>query len=351
MAQPVVLLGAGRKDCGGEFSLARIAAVGPVLLVDPDPPAWAHPYLTGHLAADPAGEGRTAEALLRYTAGDPVGGVLTWSGELLVSAARIAGRLGLPGLPYETAAVCADPVALRTLLVRHGVPTAGPEDPEATEGPLVSAEAVVLDDEIRIVALTRTTPGPPPARRPLRHCVHAHDGLLHNRFLRQCVERTVRALGLTHTVAHLTLRLTARGPRVLGVAPHLPGDLIPLLVERATGVDLAGAAAALATGRLPDVTPTRQRAAAVQFAYPAMSGRLAHLRLDPAAEHEPAAERMVLTRRTGDPVTAAPHADLSDRLAHWVATGEDAAECEETLRRMARHLTATVTPAAGTCAA
>ncbi|GAA3121902.1 ATP-grasp domain-containing protein [Streptomyces rameus] len=350
MAQPVVLLGAGGQDFCGEFPLARIAAVHPVLLVDQDPPAWARPYLAGHLAADPA-EARTAEAVLRYTAGDPVGGVLTWSGEHLVSAARIAARLGLPGLPYETAAACADPVALRALLTRHRVPTATPEDPDDADGPLVSAEAVVLDDEVRIVALTRTTPGPPPARRPLRHCVHAHDGLLHNRFLRQCVERAVRALGLTHTVAHLTLRLTARGPRVLGVAPHLPGDLIPLLVERATGVDLAGAAAALATGRHPDVTPTRQRAAAVQFAYPATTGRLTHLRLDPAAADEPAAERMVLTRRTGDPVTAAAHADPADRLAHWVATGEDAAECEETLRRMARHLTATVTPTAATYAA
>ncbi|WP_251093186.1 hypothetical protein [Streptomyces sp. Caat 7-52] len=351
MAQPVVLLGAGRRDICGEFSLARIAAVRPVLLVDPDPPGWARPYASGHLAADPAGEAPTAEAVLRYAAGDPIGGVLTWSGGHLLTAARIAGRLGLPGLAYETAAVCADPTALRALLARHGVPTAGPEDPGAAEGPLVSAEAVVLDDEVRIVALTRTTPGPAPARRPLRHCVHAHDGLLHNRFLRQCVERAVRAVGLTHTVAHLTLRLTARGPRVLGVAPHLPGDLIPLLVERATGVDLAGAAATLAIGGLPDVTPTRQRAAAVQFAYPAMTGRLTDLWLDPAAAHEPAAERMVLTRRAGDTVTAAPHADLTDRLAHWVATGEDAAECEDTLRRLARHLTATVTPTTQTYAA
>ncbi|MFD0393238.1 hypothetical protein ACFQ3Z_15095 [Streptomyces nogalater] len=119
----------------------------------------------------------------------------------------------------------------------------------------MSAETVVLDDEVRIVALTRTTPGPPPACRPLRHSVHAHDGLLHNRFLRQCVERAVEALRLTHTVAHITLRLTARGPRVLGVTPCPPDDLIPLLVERATGVDLAGAAATLATGDCPTSPP------------------------------------------------------------------------------------------------
>ncbi|MFF8727622.1 hypothetical protein ACF073_14175 [Streptomyces sp. NPDC015171] len=351
MAQPVVLLGTGGLDAGGDFPLARVAAVRPVVLADPDPPRWSRPYLAASLAADPARETQTAEAVLRYAAGAPVAGVLTWTAEYLATAARIAADLRLPGLPYETAAACADPAALRALLRRHTVPTAEPGNPESTEGPLVSAEAVVLDDEVRIVALTRTTPGPPPARRPLRHSVHAHDGLLHNRFLRQCVERAVRALGLGHAVAHLTLRLTARGPRVLGVAPHLPGDLIPLLVERATGVDLAQAAAALATGGVPDLTPTRQRAAAVQFAYPAASGRLTELHLDPAAGHEPAAERMLLTRRPGDPVTAAPHAQITDRLAHWVVTGEDAEECTATLRRMARHLTATVTPPTGTYAA
>ncbi|MEU0332906.1 hypothetical protein [Streptomyces sp. NPDC006193] len=347
MAQPVLLLGAGPRGTCGEFPLARIAAVHPVILVDRESPAWARPYLAGRLAADPDRE-ETAEAVARHAAGNPVGGVLTWSAEHLPAAARIAARLGSPGLPYETAAACADPAAVRALLLRHRVAPAGPED---AEGPLVSAETVVLDDEVRIVALTRTAPGPPPARRALRHCVHAHDGLLHNRFLRQCVERTVRALGLAHTVVHVTLRLTARGPRVADVAPHLPGDLVPLLVERATGVDLARAAAALATGRPPELTPTRQRAAAVQFAYPAATGRLAHLALGPGAAHEPCAERMVLTREAGDPVTAAPHADAADRLAHWVVTGEDAAECEEALRRMARHLSATVLPTAGTYAA
>ncbi|MFI9253187.1 hypothetical protein [Streptomyces sp. NPDC053069] len=254
MPQPVLLLGAGRAAHGG-YPLARIAAVRPVVLADSSVPGWARPFLSGHLQADPAREAETAETVARYAARHPVAGVLTWSRAHLAVAARIAGRLGLPGLPYETAAVCADPPALRALLLRNRVVPTGPED---TEGPLVSAETVVLDDEVRITALTRTT--------SLGHSVHAHDALLHNPFLRQSVQRAVRALGLTHTVAHVSLRLTGRGPRVTAVAPHLPGDLIPWLVERATGVDLVGATLALACGAVPEVTPTRQRAAAIRFA-------------------------------------------------------------------------------------
>ncbi|MFJ9818159.1 hypothetical protein ACIRU3_23415 [Streptomyces sp. NPDC101151] len=343
MPQCVLLLGAGRRAAYDAYPLARIAAAHPVVLVDTAPPAWACPYLAGHITADPGQEAAIVEAVARYASRHQVRGVLTWAGEHLTDAARIADRLALPGLSYETAAACTDPAALRTLLARHKIAPAGRED---TEGPLVSAETVVLDDEVRIAALTRTTPGPSPARQPLRHSVHAHDGLLHNPFLRHTVERTVRALGLAHTVVHIGLRLTARGPRVTDVVPHLPGDLIPLLVELATGVDLARAAAALATGRLPDVAPTRQRAAAIQFAYPAATGRLTHLDMDPAAAYEPSAERMVLTRHPGDRVTAASHAAQADRLAHWVAEGETPTDCAHTLRRMARHLSAAVAPAA-----
>ncbi|MCG7203908.1 hypothetical protein [Streptomyces arenae] len=344
MPQPVLLLGVGRRRAYDEFTLARIAAVRPVLLVDAAPPAWALPHLAGHLAADPGKGGATASAVVRFAARHRVRGVLTQSDEYGVAAARIAAQSGLPGLSPATAAACADPAALRALLTAGNVPTGDPAEDPGT--PRVSAETVVLDGEIRIAAITRTVPGPAPARRPLRHTVHAHDGLLHNRFLRLAVDRAVHALGVTRGVLHIGLQLTDRGPRVTDVTPHLPGDLIPLLVRRATGVDLAQAAAALATGELPDTTPTRQRAAAVQFAYPAVTGRLDHLELSPDAAREPGADRMILTREPGSLVTAGPHATDADRLALWVAVGETPADCEGALRRMARHLSAAIDPVA-----
>ncbi|MGY4976160.1 hypothetical protein ACWCYL_03160 [Streptomyces sp. 900105755] len=343
MPQPVLLLGAGRRCAYDEFVLARVAAARPVLLVDAAPPAWAQPCLAGRLAADPGKGGATASAVVRFAARHRVRGVLTFSGEYAVAAARIAGQLGLPGPSLAAAEACTDPPALHALLSAHTVPTGGPDDPGT---PRVSAETVVLDGEIRIAAITRTTLGPAPARQPLRHTVHAHDGLLHNRFLRLAVDRTVHALGVDRGVLHIGLTLTDRGPRVTDVAPHLPGDLIPLLVRRATGVDLARAAAALATGEVPDTTPTRQRAAAIQFAYPAATGRLDRLDLSPDAAHEPGADRMLLTQHTGNHVTAGPHATAADRLALWVAVGETPDACDDALRRMARHLSAEIAPLA-----
>ncbi|MEU2338336.1 hypothetical protein ABZ770_00935 [Streptomyces sp. NPDC006654] len=338
MPQPVLLLGTGRRRAYDEFALARVAAARPVLLVDAAPPAWARPHLAGHLAADPGKGGATASAVVRFAARHRVRGVLTLSDEYTVATATIAAQLGLPGLSPAAAAACADPAALRASPAGRGVPADDPADHPGA--PRVCAETVVLDGEIRIAAITRTTLGPAPARQPLRHTVHAHDGLLHNRFLRLAVDRAVHALGVDLGVLHIGLLLTDRGPRVTDVTPHLPGDLIPLLVRRATGVDLAQAAAALATGELPDTTPTRQRAAAVQFAHPTVTGRLDHLELSPDAAREPGADRMILTQDPG------AHVTVADRLALWVAVGDTPSDCEDALHRMGRHLTAVVVPLA-----
>ncbi|MEU3047373.1 hypothetical protein ABZ705_12790 [Streptomyces sp. NPDC006984] len=197
--------------------------------------------------------------------------------------------------------------------------------------PLVSAETVVLDgDDIRIAAVTHTSLGPGPARQAVRHCVHAGDPLLHHPMLRQVVTRTVRALGITLGVLHIELRLTGLGPRVSDVQACLAGDLIPLLVQRATGIDLPRVAADLAAGGVPDLTPRRQRAAAIHFLYPDSGGRVEHLSVS-APDHDPFVERFVLTQRTGQYVNPAPSAGREDRLAHRVVLGTDAADCHRAL--------------------
>lgn len=59
---------------------------------------------------------------------------------------------------------------------------------ESIGSPLVCAEAIVLGSgDIRIAAMVRTRPGPPPARPAVRHCVYAHDPLLHNPFTRRLI--------------------------------------------------------------------------------------------------------------------------------------------------------------------
>ncbi|MFF9458045.1 ATP-grasp domain-containing protein [Streptomyces flaveolus] len=199
-------------------------------------------------------------------------------------------------------------------------------------GPEISAETVVLaGGEVRIVAITRKRLGEEPRFLETGHSVDARDPLLTDAAVTQAVTRAVRALGLEQGVLHVELRITERGPALIEVNARPGGDLIPLLVLRATGIDLPRAAAALATGTAPDLTPTRQQAAAVRFLYPAFSGELARLRAPVELLVEPWLDRLVWTRRPGERVEAPPNASIDDRLAHWVVTGADAAECDRRL--------------------
>ncbi|MFF2205198.1 acetyl-CoA carboxylase biotin carboxylase subunit family protein [Streptomyces sp. NPDC058145] len=343
MHQPLLLLGTG-DSAVHEFTLAQIATLHPVVLADAVLPAWARPYLVRHLAVDPADGVTTIDGVEAYAAKHELKGVLTYVGEHLRTAAQVANRLELRGPAAESVAVCCDRVAARAALAKHNVPVPrwaeaySPEDmygrmngepPSVCDrprqgvlleqlhtGPQVAAEVVVTDrGDPQIVAITRTILGPPPARQPVRHSIYAHDSLMHNHLMRRTVERVASALGVTFGLLHLEMKLTALGPRVTDVACHVPGNLIPLLIKRATGISLPQVAADLIFGRPPHLTPTKQRAAAVHFAYPATSGRIERLALT-TPQYRPLVDHAAVTQQIGHEVAAVSDAASTDRLAH-----------------------------------
>ncbi|MGW2461810.1 ATP-binding protein [Streptomyces sp. NPDC001761] len=401
MSEPVLLLGAGSLAAGAEFLLARIAAAHPVVLVDANAPAWARPYLVKHIPTDPAHYRATAGAVSDYVQRHDVRGVLSYVPDHLVTVSRLAGHLHLPAPPVESQSVLSDRVALRRLLARHNVPqprmsvavdaaaaaacadaigypvlikgrtrtdvgnflahdrtnlldachrlTRSPLSVASKSGEIVvekyiqgaavSAETVVLPDgDVRIVAITRTTAEIHGSLNAMRHSVYAHDSLLHNPVIRRIIQRAVQAIGVTFGVLRVSMKLTSLGPRITGIQAHLARDFIPLLVNRATGIDLARISADLACGRTPDFTSTRQRAAAIHFAYPSVSGCIENLAISPEAAHQPLMERMVPLQKVGNQVIAPPDARPGDRLAYWVALGTDAAHCGATLDDVTKYL-------------
>ncbi|MFF9091295.1 hypothetical protein ACF1BE_34040 [Streptomyces sp. NPDC014991] len=376
-----------------------------MVLVDTVAPNWARPHLAKHLVVDLDHYETIVESVTSYAAGRHVRGVLSYLPQHLVAVSRIASQLKLPAVGVTSFSVLEDLVALRKRLAQHGVaqprmsgaldgtsaaayadklgypavirshaglnatamfaydrkqvaaacelltqnsPTPASSRKkvivqECLGGPTISAETVVLPDgDIRVVAITRTTFDPVCGQEPVRHSVYAHDALLHNPIIRRIIQRTVRAVEITFGVLHISMSLTSMGPRVTDVQAHLTGDLIPLLVKRATGIDLPCIAAALATGKKPELAPTRQRAAAIHFAYPSVSGRIESLDISPKAACHPLVDRMVPLQRSGSIVRGIPDATSEDRLAYWVALGSDASHCHATLDEMTQYLSADI---------
>ncbi|MFE0852231.1 ATP-grasp domain-containing protein [Streptomyces mutabilis] len=218
---------------------------------------------------------------------------------------------------------------------------------EWLDGPEISVETAVLGSgEARILAVTRKLPTPAGTTQEYGHVVAASDPLLTDAALARVIQGAVDALGLTCAVLCVEVMLTASGPRIVEVNGRLGGDLLPLLVQHALGIDLAQVAAALATGVPPQLEPTRQAAAAIRFAYPETSGVLERIAFPPGLHALPFVERAVISQEAGSRVSAPPHATLSDRLAHWVVTGESEATCRELLDEVASHLDISIaTPA------
>ena len=400
--RPLLLVGAGIREYHAH-SLLQIAAAHPVVLVDRAVPPWARPYLAGEVTVSLSDPGEVTAAVGKFLVDHSVGGLVTYQPRHARLAAHLARHLGLPGNSPATVATCQAPARTRHVLREADVPSvqlhavddvraaldaartlgfpvsltapavgtnplradcasevrsayrtlrrAGTADPFAAtmnieevglDGPEVGVEAVVLSpDEVRTVAVTRKTLCPDRSQAAVGYSVDAHDELLQDDTLTRLVAQAATTLGLTVGVVHADVRLTARGPLILQVGACLADDLVPLLVARARGIDLARAAAALAVGTTPDLSPTREAAAAIRYLYPVTSGRLVRLKA-PDLFTLPWLDRLTWTQRTGNAVLGPPRSGREDRLAHWVVTGADAADCTSRLSRIAEQVTARI---------
>lgn len=154
----------------------------------------------------------------------------------------------------------------------------------------------------------------------------------------------LRALGLGWGPAHVELRLTSAGPRIVEVNPRLAGGMIPRMVEAATGIDLIGHAVARAAGRDEPVLPTRAAAASIRFLVAASSGWLAAVSGLDAARQQPGVIEVALTGQLGQDVVL--RHSFQDRLGYVIASGEDGQVAARAADQALALLQASIAPAA-----
>ncbi|MFH9351211.1 acetyl-CoA carboxylase biotin carboxylase subunit family protein [Kitasatospora sp. NPDC017646] len=389
-----------------ENTLASIASRHPLALLTPDEPTWQRPYLLDHEIADTRDLVAVRAAAARLAERHTIAGVLTWDEYALLPAAHLVADLALPGQSSATAAACRNKAASRAVWAAEGVPSAqsirvtspktaataarrigyplvlkpsahagsigvikvlAPTDlpaayayasartigqgedgsgvlvEEYLDGPEISVECVTSHGITTAVAVTRTQLRGEPLFQVLDHVVEAGDPLL--REAGPVAEAALDALGVNAGISHVEMRLTATGPRLIEVNARIAGDAIDQLVHLATGIDLAAAAADIALGREPELTPTRQRAAGIRFVSPATSGTVHRAQARPALGQPHWLERLGWEHKPGDAVLLPPEGDpATARLAHLVVTGTDSAEVYEHLAHAAGLLDTVVEP-------
>ncbi|MEE1736437.1 ATP-grasp domain-containing protein [Streptomyces sp. BE147] len=393
----LLLIGSGDRLYRG-YALKALADRYRVILIDAAEPTWQKPHLTGHRVADPADLEALRGAVQELAALHRIGGVLSWNEFAVVHTALIAESLGTPGLDPIAVRTCRFKPAARAVFdahnvpsarwvpvydfahvrmaadhlgypfvlkpasaagsagvirvdspdqlqsayaftaqaaARHGVDGAGLLAEEYLTGPEASIEVVSLNGRHHVAAVTHKQLSQPPYFEELSHIVAPELHSPDTDAAEEVAVQALEALDITHGVAHVEIRLTPVGPRIIEVNPRLGGDLIPHLVRLATGIDLVAAAADLAMGLLPDLRPTRAQAAAIGFVYPTTAGQLQTLTTDPSLPARPWCERAVLEQQPNALVAPPPASGLDSRLAHLIVTADTPALCR---RRMDRAL-------------
>lgn len=198
---------------------------------------------------------------------------------------------------------------------------------EYMKGPEVSVEIMVVEGEPHILAITDKYITPPPYFVELAHCEPSRlDEETQNR-IREVASQAVRAIGIENAPAHVEVKVTPEGPKIVELAARLGGDFITSrLVPLSTGIDMVGASVLLATGEKPDLTQTRKQGAAIHFIHAKedQQGVIEKITVPETLREADGVEEIVLYQKPG--ATVQGTRSSNDRLGHVITVGKTARE-------------------------
>jgi biotin carboxylase len=388
--------GSGRLFCAN----ARRMGLRPVVLgVDPG----RYSYVEGDGFDSVVVEAATVPAVLAACGGlgGRIAGVISSSEYHSGTAAAVARELGLPHADPEAIRACRDKQVQRTILHNAGMP--GPAfaaartaedaaekanaigypvvvkpvagsgsigarlcrtesevraaagfvlDTDPAELALPAQERVMVEEFLdgpefsvetldgRPVAVVAKHLGPAPHFVEIGHDVPANTE--HADVLGEAAVEALTALGLIWGAAHVELRLTTGGPRIVEVNPRLAGGMIPRMIEEATGVDLIAEVVARAAGRQAPEHPARNAAASIRFLVAPSEGRLDGIDGVEAARATPGVVDVGLTRKPGE--LLARTNSFRDRIGYVIAAAPDVGRSSRVAEEALRQLTPRITP-------
>ncbi|MFF1678798.1 acetyl-CoA carboxylase biotin carboxylase subunit family protein [Streptomyces sp. NPDC058256] len=386
----LVVLGSG-PQAEWEHAMQRLAAGGPLLLIDDEPPNWQHPHLAGARTANLLNPQHVLKEARKFAFTRPIDGVLNFHPAHARAAAHLRQELRLPGPSAATLEASTLRHCTAELLAGAGVDHSGaihadsfdqaleaahqvgfplvckpasprkryagrrvsglPELAEAfsaataatwpgtgtvveplLDGIEATAYTVSSASSSQIVAVSHTTfdPRAELSMLPVEVVVDADDVCAPA--IEDIAHRALSALGHHSGPAQIRLRITATGPRVISITPHLTDPLMGMLIEQVTGIDLISAAARHARGqRTARVTEeSRLGATAVRFIQgPNTTGLL---------PHNAAAHPHITPYATLQPYATVRRVGALRRYGHLVVSGADYPQCVARLRSAASEL-------------
>jgi biotin carboxylase len=174
---------------------------------------------------------------------------------------------------------------------------------EYMEGPEVSVEALTVNGETHIIAVTdKLTTGYP----YFVEMGHSIPSLLPEK-IKACIKDTacnaVKAIGIDKGASHTEIIVTDDGPKIVELGARLGGDCITThLVPLATGVDMVECSIRIALGEEPDTLQRYTKGAAVRY-FNCPEGLLASIEGVEEAMAQKGVQNIIFEKKIGDKIT------------------------------------------------
>jgi biotin carboxylase len=202
---------------------------------------------------------------------------------------------------------------------------------EWMDGPEVSVEGVCLGEQVHVVQVTDKLLFPGPFPVEAGHTQPSRLPAATVARIRAATEAGVRALGLSACAFHAELIVTRDGPKIVEIGARLGGDRIAThLTPLSTGVNLVRAAIMIALGKDPDVTPKRDRGAAIRYFHAACYGTVEAVGGLDQVQSLPGLELLYAASERDGPLrpgfAIGEVRSSLDRYGHVIFSGDDAAQ-------------------------
>ncbi|SHK19367.1 ATP-grasp domain-containing protein [Paramaledivibacter caminithermalis] len=139
---------------------------------------------------------------------------------------------------------------------------------EYLDGKELSVEALVYDGEVFPLAINdKPTPLEGPYFFDLDYVINFENSQEEEKEIFEITKKALKALGIQNGAAHLEMRCTSRGYKVLEAACRLGGGSIPDAVEKAVGVNMYEQYMNIALGIKPQISKHKLMCAGVRIIY------------------------------------------------------------------------------------
>jgi biotin carboxylase len=194
-----------------------------------------------------------------------------------------------------------------------------------------------------VVGITRKHLGPEPYFVETGHDFPAPLPAADQAGIGSVAVAALRALGLGWGGAHVEIRRTPAGPRIVEVNPRLAGGMIPRLVAESLGIDMIFHVVAQAAGQPRQPRPARADATAIRFLVATGAGRLTGVGGVAAARAVPGVVEVGITVSPGQEVLV--RHSFRDRLGYVIARGESGSVAARAAEAAVQLLAAEFAPA------